>query len=201
MRQILLSLFVLSLAVVEPALQQPELVAGRRCLWQRAGPTSSSARILRSPSIVKNDDAPPPPPLVVCVGMAQTVRNWEHHLAPLSQMTTTNRDVLLYEAAGLGPEDEHPPADTPHPDVSLPAQASFLLETIRAAFGQDRDDNITNEDDEQEPIIVVDLAGFSLGGRIALATAVKLGLPQGEQQEQESSDPQIALDGRVSATN
>jgi len=120
--------------------------------------------------------------------MAQTVQNWEHHLAPLSQTTTTNRDVLLYEAAGLGPEDEHPPAGTPsHPDVSLPAQASFLLKTIRAAFGQDCDDNNTNEDNKlEQPIIVVDLAGFSLGGRIALATAVTLlGLPPGEQEQAE----------------
>ena len=68
----------------------PERIAGRWCLWHRA--TNSGA-----------DNIITYPPLIVCVGMAQTVQNWAHHLQKLSHDGGgTRRHVLLYQPAGLG---------------------------------------------------------------------------------------------------
>jgi 3-oxoadipate enol-lactonase len=86
------------------------------------------------------------PPLVLLPGMAQSIEVYEHHLRDLSK----EQDVLIVEAVGLGKWD---PLDN---DVSLASQADRLIETIdRVGLS--------------EP--VVNLAGFSLGGRIALAAA------------------------------
>lgn len=144
------------------ALTAPERIAGRRCLWQRAATDDANGKKNK-----KNAEHPPPspPPLVVCVGMAQTVHNWEHHLA---QLGDGGRDVLLYEAAGLGQEESTE-------DLSLPAQAAYLLDTIHVAFG--------GSNVEEDGPIAVDLAGFSLGGRIALATALKLQLQKDETHD------------------
>jgi pimeloyl-ACP methyl ester carboxylesterase len=120
----------------------PEYIAGQRCLLSKKSTTRRS--------VSQQQELP----LVVCVGMAQTVTSWEHHLQQLS----SRRDVLLYEAAGLGPEQFQ--QDFTITDVSLPSQAARLIDTIRTAFATDDDSPV-----------VVDLAGFSLGGRIAMAAA------------------------------
>ena len=87
------------------------------------------------------------PPLVVLVGMAQTLSTWQLlHGTALSKQ----RHVLFYQALGLGEAFEAC-------DVSLPAQADCLLQTLNEAFPDEK---------------LVDVAGFSLGGRIALAAAV-----------------------------
>lgn len=86
-------------------------------------------------------------PFVFCVGTAQTTSLWKDFASQWG------RRVLLFQAIGLGP---HFPA-TKHcyPDISLRFQVQELLAAIENAFG---DEN-------------VDLGGFSLGGRIALAAA------------------------------
>jgi len=102
------------------------------------------------------------PPLVVCVGMAQSVETWRFHLDALSR----SRDVLLHQAAGLG-MDFLFQNDT---DVSLPSQADRLCAAISTAFAPAITSSTTP--------IVVDLAGFSLGGRIAMAAACRRAQPR-----------------------
>lgn len=93
------------------------------------------------------------PPLVVLGGMAQSIASWEHHVPALSK----DRDVLLYEARGQGPPRMNVPLEDQFHDVSLPAQADCLVEAL----------------DELEISDPVDIAGFSLGGRIAMATGIR----------------------------
>ena len=140
---------------------RPQKIANRWCLWQRG------------------DTLVDPPPLIVCVGMAQTVQNWAHHLQKLSHDGGgTRRHVLLYQPAGLGRLEDGDDLAW-EKDLSLPAQASYLLATIKEAFV---DGSVHHPDHP----LVVDLAGFSLGGRIVLATAVQLlrQQPQGPSQIQ-----------------
>ena len=99
------------------------------------------------------------PPLVVCVGMAQSVETWRFHLDALSR----SRDVLLHQAAGLG-MDFLFQNDT---DVSLPSQADRLCAAISTTFAP-----------ATTTPLVVDLAGFSLGGRIAMAAACRRAQPR-----------------------
>lgn len=118
-------------------------VAGQRCLLV---PNKSRNNF--------NANAQKPPPLVVCVGTAQTAASWEHHFVvqpPLS----FGRDVLIYQAAGLGLNFQT------NTDVSLRTQAAKLVAAIRIAF----------PDTVADGGATVDLAGFSLGGRIAMAVA------------------------------
>ena len=64
----------------------------------------------------------------------------------------------MYEPLGLGPHYDA----TTAPDVSLPAQARRLLQVVEHVFGGGGDSTTSGE---------IDFAGFSLGGRIAMATA------------------------------
>jgi pimeloyl-ACP methyl ester carboxylesterase len=81
--------------------------------------------------------------------MAQTIETWEHRVPALSK----NRgDALLVEPVGLGREIDDPSLLLRN--VALPRQAERLMGTIDAALGGPD---------------VIDLAGFSLGGRIAMA--------------------------------
>lgn len=93
------------------------------------------------------------PPLILLGGIAQTKTSWDHHLLSLAR----NRKVLVYECLGQGenmiPED----SDV---DASLPAQAQLLLDTLNKV--------LLDEDDRKE-IVAVDVAGFSFGGRVAMA--------------------------------
>eukprot|EP00566_Odontella_aurita_P019693 CAMPEP_0113532812 /NCGR_PEP_ID=MMETSP0015_2-20120614/4263_1 /TAXON_ID=2838 /ORGANISM="Odontella" /LENGTH=298 /DNA_ID=CAMNT_0000431807 /DNA_START=330 /DNA_END=1226 /DNA_ORIENTATION=+ /assembly_acc=CAM_ASM_000160 len=90
------------------------------------------------------------PPLIVMGGMAQSVEAYEHHLPSLS----TNRDVLVYECLGQGPT---PLSQNQRvTDVSLSVQADILDDVLAEAFPSHTE---------------FDIAGFSLGGRIAMAFA------------------------------
>lgn len=83
--------------------------------------------------------------------MAQSISAYEHHLPTLAQ----SRHVCIFQATGLGPINDDDQS-TLLKDVSLPKQA----ERVAACL-----DEHLNHDD------IVDLAGFSMGGRIALAMA------------------------------
>eukprot|EP00563_Minutocellus_polymorphus_P015368 CAMPEP_0181057778 /NCGR_PEP_ID=MMETSP1070-20121207/20437_1 /TAXON_ID=265543 /ORGANISM="Minutocellus polymorphus, Strain NH13" /LENGTH=271 /DNA_ID=CAMNT_0023137225 /DNA_START=420 /DNA_END=1235 /DNA_ORIENTATION=+ len=81
--------------------------------------------------------------------------SWEHQVPGLSK----DRDVLIYECLGQGPV----PADRATHDfsnVTLPYQAEALASVVEAAY-----------DSGLFHVRHIDVAGFSLGGRIALATA------------------------------
>ena len=123
-----------------------QYIAGRRCLVAPCrDPSSREANC----------------PLVVVGGTAQTISSWEHHVPGLSK----DRDVLIYECLGQGPV----PVDGSSGDggatrdfsnVTLPYQAEVLASVVEAAY----DSGLFQER-------LIDVAGFSLGGRIALATA------------------------------
>ncbi|CAB9527615.1 Alpha beta hydrolase [Seminavis robusta] len=95
--------------------------------------------------------------MVIIGGMAQSIPSWEAQIPSLSQ----SRDVLLYEARGQGPPPKERSPES-FEDVSLPAQANMLMETL---------DEILDKSQQQQQQ-QVDLVGFSLGGRIALATCI-----------------------------
>jgi pimeloyl-ACP methyl ester carboxylesterase len=86
------------------------------------------------------------PPVVLLGGMAQSIPSWEAHAASMAP----SRHVLVYEARGQGPSS---PASLQN--VTLPAQANYLRNTL-----------------DELDLTEVDLVGFSLGGRIALATSL-----------------------------
>ena len=120
-----------------------KFIAGRRCLFAPCRNSSSKG---------KNN------PLVIIGGTAQTIASWEHQVPGLSK----DRDVLVYECLGQGP------VSTENGDrkmqnfsnVTLANQAEALAGVLEAAHEQEL---------FRDPC--VDVAGFSLGGRIALATA------------------------------
>lgn len=87
------------------------------------------------------------PPVVILPGMAQSIAAWESHVPAFAR----DRHVLVYEAMGIGPAKEG------WSDVSLPAQADRLEETLQTLWGKD----------------AVHVVGFSLGGRIAMALGCK----------------------------
>jgi pimeloyl-ACP methyl ester carboxylesterase len=103
-------------------------------------------------------------PLVIVPGFAQSISTYESHLPTFAN----ERDVLIFQPRGLGqgvslgPDAEGEQAcplrdDHLFSNVSLPAQAARLLNTIDLVFpGVDQ----------------VDVAAFSLGGRIALCAAL-----------------------------
>ena len=82
--------------------------------------------------------------MVILPGMAQSIAVYESHVPALAK----DRHVLVYEAMGIGPHQEGW-----SDDVSLPAQAERLEETLQSLWDKD----------------AVNVAGFSLGGRIAMA--------------------------------
>lgn len=86
------------------------------------------------------------PTLVVLGGIAQSTSSWEHQLPSLSR----NRRVIVYECLGQGKggEDDH--------RKNLSFQAETFLNVL---------DEIVGQDD------LVDVAGFSFGGRVAMASA------------------------------
>lgn len=90
------------------------------------------------------------PPLLIIPGTAQSIELWQQHLLALSR----SRSVVICEPLGVGlrvPENV---------DMSLPSQAQTLQQTLQSI-----------------PLIrnsingPLDIAGFSLGGRIAMALA------------------------------
>ena len=125
-----------------------EYVGGQRVLWTPSA--ASEGEGLDQPN----------PTMVILGGMAQSIASWEHHVPALSK----SRSVLLYEARGQGApvplQQQKQSQEDFLKDVSLPAQASYLMNTLDKL-------NIITEQQER-----VDLVGFSLGGRIAMATAL-----------------------------
>lgn len=118
-------------------------IGGRRCLVAPC----------RNPSSKGTN-----PPLIIIGGTAQTIFSWEHHIPGLSK----DRDVLVYECLGQGPLSTEQ-CDRKMQNVSnvtLAYQAEALSDVVEAAHEQ----GIFQD-------LCVDIAGFSLGGRIALATA------------------------------
>mmetsp|Transcript_12204 Transcript_12204/g.18899 ORF Transcript_12204/g.18899 Transcript_12204/m.18899 type:complete len:356 (+) Transcript_12204:248-1315(+) len=122
-------------------------IEGQRCLFlPRSSPN-------------KNNEIDQSPPIVILGGMAQTIASWEFHARTFSR----DRDVLVYECLGQGPpppvaglENEY--VDF-YKDVSLPTQAEKLKHTIEQVF----------------PLVdEVDIVGFSLGGRIAMAMCTSM---------------------------
>jgi pimeloyl-ACP methyl ester carboxylesterase len=97
------------------------------------------------------------PPLILLGGIAQTKASWDHHLVSLAR----NRRVLVYECLGQGDHTIPVDADV---DASLPAQAQILLETLDEVL-------VTDESKRKNDPVFVDIAGFSFGGRVAMATA------------------------------
>ena len=118
-------------------------IAGRRCLVAPCRNSSSKGT---------NN------PLVIIGGTAQTIASWEHQVPGLSK----DRDVLVYECLGQGPVSvENGDRKMQNfSNVTLACQAEVLAGVVEAAH-------------EQGIFLdpCVDVAGFSLGGRIALATA------------------------------
>mmetsp|Transcript_19375 Transcript_19375/g.44292 ORF Transcript_19375/g.44292 Transcript_19375/m.44292 type:complete len:363 (+) Transcript_19375:65-1153(+) len=100
------------------------------------------------------------PPLVLLGGIAQTKTSWDHHLPSLAR----NRRVVVYECLGQGLNSITTTSDDDkneeEMDASLPAQARELLECL--------DEIMDDENDGPAP---VDIAGFSFGGRVAMAAA------------------------------
>ena len=134
----------------------------------------STTRVPLRFQLTKKQQPPPPPTppgqepqqaplLVVLPGTAQSMSLYQQHVPRLSQQHT----VLLVEAAGLGPLPDDP---TLWDDVSLPKQAERLIETIDSLWQKEDHDRRG-----KEPTLAsqpkVNLVGFSLGARIALATA------------------------------
>lgn len=94
------------------------------------------------------------PTLVLLGGIAQTISSWQHQLHSLSR----NRQVVVYECLGQGstPDDGSTIPGPLFENVTLPFQAEVLLCTL---------------DEIVDPNTEVDVAGFSFGGRVAMAAA------------------------------
>ena len=155
-----------------PIREEIRYIAGRRAL------------LVHPPHKPTINTMPKYPPLVLLGGMAQSISSWEFHLSSLSQ----HRSVLVYEALGQGPP---PPSevcsidvedggkrevtlDQYYKDVSLERQGVDFWEVVDEAFfstdsyyhkhfASEDMDNICNKK--------VDVAGFSFGGRVAMAAA------------------------------
>ena len=99
------------------------------------------------------------PTLILLGGIAQTKSSWDHHLASLAR----NRKVVVYECLGQGSCGTNDDNNFDICDASLPAQAQRLLKTL--------DTILIDDDDDIDRPVPVDIAGFSFGGRVAMATA------------------------------
>lgn len=108
------------------------------------------------------DDDNPRRPLIVLPGMAQTIATWDS----CATMLAKNRRVLVCEVRGIGlhPWDGNGTGDSSNnnKNVTLPFQAESLHTTLHEIFTDDSD-----HDSSQS----FDFAGFSLGGRVAMAYA------------------------------
>lgn len=131
--------------------QSPQIICGRRCL---VVPSARGGEELY-------------PTLVLIGGIAQSISSWQHQIPSLSK----NRRLVIYECLGQGghsrttesgnDDDDDDSSRTPplsFDNVTLPFQAELLLNTL---------DEILMDDETN----VVDIAGFSFGGRVAMATA------------------------------
>jgi len=124
------------------------LVNGRRCVL-----IPSRKRENRN-EFESDGDISVPPPIVILGGMAQYIESWQHHFHDLSR----ERDLLMIEYLGSGLGYEHDSEsstseDEYYSDVTLARQAEEFESIVNEFF----------------QIKQVDIIGFSLGARIALA--------------------------------
>ena len=144
-----------------PVHEEIHYIAGRRAMLLH--PATSKEQVAN-------------PPLVILGGMAQSIASWEFHLPHFAK----HRSVLMYECLGQGPRPpetvcSNEDLDTYYEDVSLERQGRDFWNVVEEAFftpGSYYYDNyLSNESDQI--ISSVDVVGFSFGGRVALAAAVK----------------------------
>jgi pimeloyl-ACP methyl ester carboxylesterase len=145
-----------------PIREEIRYIAGRRAL------------ILHPPP--SNQPHPSNPPLVILGGMAQSISSWEFHLQHLSAV----RSVMVYEALGQGPP---PPSevcsidglevtlDQYYDDVTLERQGRDFWSVVDEAFFDTNSYYSKYFDGESVELKQVDVAGFSFGGRVAMAAA------------------------------
>lgn len=157
-------------ASAAPIREAIRYIAGRRAL------------LLHPPPSDETNDNNANPPLVILGGMAQSIASWEFHLPYLSK----HRSVLIYEALGQGPP---PPEEVCsidgrtvtleryYQDVSLERQGNDFWNVIDEAFfapGSHYHEHNNDDDDGSSNTITnakIDVAGFSFGGRVAMAAA------------------------------
>ena len=99
------------------------------------------------------------PPLILIGGTAQSIASWEIHIPYISP--SNDRLIIVYECLGQGPKC------TDIRDVSLRRQAEVLYQVLQKLLFE--------KPNESTPI-QIDIAGFSLGGRVALAYASIYGI-------------------------
>eukprot|EP00804_Cyclotella_cryptica_P006145 CCRYP_018430-RA/>CCRYP_018430-RA protein AED:0.03 eAED:0.03 QI:0/0.5/0.66/1/0/0/3/1582/498 len=120
------------------------------------------------------------PPLVILGGMAQSISSWEFHLQHLCSV----RSVMVYEALGQGPP---PPSEVCsidgsdvtleqyYRDVTLERQGRDFWEVVDEAFYDPdsyyRQNFVGGDGSSVLSEKQVDVAGFSFGGRVAMAAA------------------------------
>ena len=91
------------------------------------------------------------PPLLIIPGTAQSIELWQQHVPFFSR----TRSVIICEPLGLGLQVPK------NVDMDLAAQAETLQKTLTSI-------NIVGDN---SGVGIMDIAGFSLGGRIAMALA------------------------------
>jgi pimeloyl-ACP methyl ester carboxylesterase len=136
----------------------PVTIAGVRCL---VAPYTTS--VTRSKNDLdatsKSQSSQPqllPPPLIIIPGMAQSLSMYEAHASSLSR----TRSCLVVEPVGLGisiaTTTQQANSSRDVTNVSLPEQAEAVMACAQTAFPE---------------ATSFAVAGFSLGGRIGMATA------------------------------
>lgn len=119
----------------------------------------------KSTTTTTNGDAVPRrPPLLIIPGTAQSIEVWQQHIPVLSK---SGRSVIICEPLGVG-LTELPD----HVELSLASQAETLKTTIETVLVQQPQTHENRETvDTPQHIPALDVVGFSLGGRIAMALA------------------------------
>ena len=131
---------------------EPRMIRGKRCL------------VVEPPTLENQESSYPP--LVLLGGMAQSLESWTPHLSALSR----NRKVVVYECIGQGKSSSSSSdSNLDLTNVTLPYQAEQLLDVIEELVEEDGDNH--NPAAAVVPSSMVDLVGFSLGGRVGMAAA------------------------------
>ena len=159
-----------------PIREEIRYIAGRRAL------------ILHPSNDNRNNNIQHPPPLVVLSGMAQSISSWEFHLPYLAKQ----RSVLIYEGIGQGPlpphiitelqqqqqqQQQHASIEEYYENVTLERQGHDFWKVVDEAFFDpgcyyyNNKNHIINSTTKKKSEMVVDVACFSFGSRVALAAA------------------------------
>ena len=126
-------------SILAMALPPLEFLAGRRCLRLPKQVPSQTTG-------GENNN-----PLVLIGGTAQSITSWQAHYHSLA----IKRDVVVYEARGQGPRLEDDLFDGDYSDCSMERHVDDLQNFFAACFPCEKQK--------------IDVAGFSFGGRLALA--------------------------------